>query len=106
MIFPERDILEIIVESGELGLITTLAFGGFILLHYFFFQECAVMGKSQVKRLTEIEQLIKKEVRRSQSLPNQPLNIRQLKAKTDEKLELIKLQDEAMKKRKEISKSD
>lgn len=106
MIFPERGMLKVIFENGELGLLTMLAFGALILLHYFLFREYAVMGKLQEKRLTEMEQLIKKEVHRSQSFSNQPLEISQLNAKTDEKLELIKLQVEAMKKREEMSNSD
>lgn len=99
-------MLKVIFENGELGLLTLLAFGALILLHYLLFREYAVMGKSQEKRLIEMEQLVKKEIHRSQSLSNQPLEISQLKAETDEKLELIKLQVEAMKKREEISKSD
>lgn len=106
LIFPERDMLRVIIENGESGLLTLLALGALILMHYFLFREYAVMEKLQEKRLTEMEQLIKKEIHRSQSSSVQALEISQLKEKTDEKIELIKLQVEAMRKREEMSKSD
>jgi hypothetical protein len=99
-------MLKVIFENGEFGILALLALAALILLHYFLFREYAVQGKIQRKRLIDMEQLVKLEIQRSQVHSTEAFEIGQMKAKTNEKLELIKLQVEAMKKREEMSKSD
>lgn len=89
-------MLGLLVENGFLGLLTILVVGSLILLHYLLFKEYALQKKIQIQRLKDFEKLVNMEINRSQSLSNSVSKLQEMKEKTDEKLEVIKLQVEAI----------
>lgn len=85
------------VENGVFGILAILVVGSLILLHYLLFKEYARQEKIQIQRLKDFEKLVNLEINRSQSLSGSSGQLREIKEKTDEKLEVIKLQVEGMK---------
>ncbi|MFN3999908.1 hypothetical protein [Algoriphagus sp.] len=85
------------VEYGVLGILAILVVGSLILLHYLLFREYARQEKIQIQRLKDFEKLVNLEINRSQSLSNSFGQLREIKEKTDEKLEVINLQVQGMK---------
>ena len=75
-----------------------LVLGGIVLLHYLLFREYIHQVKIQGKRLMEMEGLVQNEIRRSKGLSNQVGELSQIKEKTQDQLDLIKLQVKAVKK--------
>ncbi|WP_339870073.1 hypothetical protein [uncultured Algoriphagus sp.] len=87
-----------IFENHLLGILVLLVLGSIILLHYLLFREYIRQDRIQVKRMREMEGLVQTEIKRSQGLSNQVGELSQIKEKTQEQLDLIKLQVEAVKK--------
>ncbi|MFC5626330.1 hypothetical protein [Algoriphagus winogradskyi] len=87
-----------IFENHLLSLLVLLVLGSIVLLHYLLFREYRRQDKIQNKRLQEMEGLVQNEIKRSQGLSNQVGELSQIKEKTQEQLDLIKLQVEAVKK--------
>ena len=87
-----------IFENHLLGILVLLVLGSIVLLHYLLVREYIRQDKIQRKRLVEMECLVQKEIRRSQGLSNQVGELSQIKEKTQDQLDLIKLQVEAVKK--------
>jgi hypothetical protein len=75
--------------------------GSIALLHYLLFREYIRQDRIQSKRLKEMEGLVQTEIKRSQGLSNQVGQLSQIKEKTQNQLDLIKLQVEAVKKQSE-----
>ncbi|RAI95415.1 hypothetical protein [Algoriphagus yeomjeoni] len=88
-----------IFEDNVLGILVLLVLGSIALLHYLLFKEYTMQDKLQNKRLEEMEGLVQHEIRRSQGLSNQVGELTQIKEKTQEQLDLIKLQVEAIDKK-------
>lgn len=86
-----------IFDNHLQGILVLLVLGSIALLHYLLFREYVRQDKIQSKRLIEMEGLVKKEIKRSQGLSNQVGELSQIKEKTQEQLDLIKLQVEAVK---------
>ncbi|SFA71653.1 hypothetical protein SAMN04489723_10125 [Algoriphagus aquimarinus] len=87
-----------IFENHLLGILVLLVLGSIALLHYLLFREYIHQDKLQSKRLKDMEGLVQTEIKRSLSLSNQVGELSQIKQKTQEQLDLIKLQVEAVKK--------
>lgn len=87
-----------IFENYLLGILALLVLGSIALLHYLLFREYIRQDRIQVRRLREMEGLVQTEIKRSQGLSNQVGELSQIKEKTQEQLEMIKLQVEAVKK--------
>ncbi|TXE14348.1 hypothetical protein [Algoriphagus aquimarinus] len=87
-----------IFENHLLGILALLVLGSIALLHYLLFREYIRQDRIQVRRLREMEGLVQTEIKRSQGLSNQVGELSQIKEKTQEQLEMIKLQVEAVKK--------
>lgn len=84
-------------ESGTLGILAILVVLGVVLLHYLLFKEYLRQEKIQVKRIKDLEKLVNIEIYRSRTLSGDINHLHEIKSKTDEKLEIIKLQVEGMK---------
>ncbi len=97
---------EMFFEYGGIGILAFLALGSLILLHYLLFREYAFQEKLHQKRLAEMEELVKNEIQKSRSLSQVEFETDQIREKTNEKLEVIKLQVEGMKARESARKSD
>ena len=87
-----------IFENHLLGILVLLVLGSIVLLHYLLVREYIRQDKIQRKRLVEMEGLVQKEIRRSEGLSYQVGELSQIKEKTQDQLDLIKLQVEAVKK--------
>ena len=98
-------MLVINFENGFFGFLAILVIGSLLLLHYLLFREYSRQEKIQSQRLKDFENLVKQEIHRSQSLSNSVFQLKEIKTKTDEKLEVIKLQVEGMKGRETSSKT-
>lgn len=79
-----------------IGLI--LLFGVLGYFYFLIFKEQVRQDLIQRRRLVQLEELVKLEIKRSQTLENQVSTIHQIKTKTEEKLELIRLMLEALRK--------
>lgn len=89
-------MLVINFENGVFGFLAILVIGSLLLLHYLLFREYSRQEKIQSQRLKDFENLVKQEIHRSQSLSNSVFQLKEIKEKTDEKLEVIKLQVEGL----------
>ena len=98
-------MLESGVENEILVLLAILVLGSLILLHFLLFREYVRQEKIQVQRLKDFERLVNLEVNRSDLLLLKVGQLQEIKTKTDEKLELIKLQVEGMKSLEKPTKS-
>ena len=90
-------MLALLVENGVFGILAILVVGSLILLHFLLFKEYTRQEKIQIQRLKDFEKLVNLEIHRSQSLSNSVTKLQEMKEKTDEKLEVIKLLVEGMK---------
>lgn len=88
-----------IFENYTLGILVLMVMGSIVLLHFLLFREYIRQDKIQTKRLKEMEGLVLTEIKRSQGLSNQVGELAEIKEKTQNQLELIKLQVDAMKKK-------
>lgn len=84
-----------------LSILIVLVLGSIVLLHFLLFREYFRQEKIQKKRLEDMEGLVQKEINRSKGLSSQVGKLSQIKEKTQEQLELIKLQIEAVSKKSE-----
>lgn len=84
-------------ENVVFGGLAILVIGSLFLLHYLLFREYAKQEKIQIQRLKDFENLVIQEIQRSQLLVHSVDQLQKIKTKTDEKLEVIKLQVEGMK---------
>ncbi len=89
-------MLALSVENGVFGILAILVVGSLILLHYLLFKEYARQEKIQNQRLKDFQKLVNLEIHRSQSLSNSVYQLQEIKDKTDEKLEVIKIQIKAI----------
>jgi hypothetical protein len=89
-------MLAISFENWVLGLLALLVIGSLFLLHFLLFREYSRQEKIQIQRLEDFENLVKQEIHRSQSLSRTVDQLQEIKTKTDEKLEVIKLQVEGL----------
>lgn len=90
-----------IFENNLLGILVLLVLGSIALLHFLLFREYIRQDCIQSKRLQDMEGLVQTEIKRSQGLSIQVGKLSQIKEKTQEQLDLIKLQVEAVKKKSE-----
>ncbi|OOG74284.1 hypothetical protein [Algoriphagus sp. A40] len=93
-------------ENGAFWILAILVIGCLALLHYLLFREYVEQKKNQIQRYKDFEKLINLEINRSQSLSHAIYQHQDIREKTDEKLEVIKLQVEGMKLREEKGKID
>lgn len=93
-------------ENWGLGMLAILVLGSVVFLHYLLFRAYLRQEKINLRKLRELQNLVNIQINRSYSIASDSFQLQATKAETNEKLELIKLQVEAMKKREEMSKSD
>lgn len=86
-----------IFENQLLGILVPLVLGSIALLHYLLFREYLRQDKIQSKRLKEMENLVQMEIKRSKGLNSQVGKLAAIKEKTQEQLDLIKLQVHSIK---------
>lgn len=86
-----------LLDSYFLSGLTLLVLVSIGLLHFLLFWEYAKQEKLQTKRLQDLENLVRTELLRSKSMNHQNQKLVQINSKTEEQLDLIKLQVEAMK---------
>lgn len=67
-----------------------------VSLHYLLFREYSFQEKIQRKRLNDLEKLVLKEVERSGNLSAGNKSLNEIKGRTQDQLNIIKLQVEAM----------
>ena len=89
-------MLAISFENGVLGLLAILVIGSLFLLHFLLFREYSRQEKLQIQRLKDFENLVNQEIHRSQSLSRSVDQLQKIKTKTEEKLDVIKLQVEGL----------
>lgn len=80
------------VENVVLVMLAILVISGLILLHYLLFREYVHQERVHLRRLNDFENLINQEIYRSQLLSKTADQLCEFESKTDEKLELLKLQ--------------
>ena len=88
-----------IFENNLLGILVLLVLANIALLHFLLFREYMHQDKIQSKRLRHMEGLVQNEIRRSQGLNDQVGTLSQIKESTQEQLDLIKIQVEAIDKK-------
>jgi Tfp pilus assembly protein PilN len=81
-----------IFENHLLSILVLLVLGSVGLLHFLLFREYIRQDKIQSKRLVEMEAFLQTEFKRSLVLNNQKDELSQIKEKSQEQLDLIKLQ--------------
>jgi hypothetical protein len=86
-----------LLETYFLNGLTLLVLVSMGLLHFLLFREYSKQEKLQSKRLQDLENLVTAELFRSKSMSIQNRSLDQIKAKTQEQLDLIKHQVDAMK---------
>ncbi|WBL42296.1 hypothetical protein PBT90_16290 [Algoriphagus halophytocola] len=74
-----------------------LVLGSIALLHFLLFKEYIRQDKIQTKRLKEMESLVQTEILRSKGLNSQVGKLTEIKEKTQQQLDLIKLQVQSIK---------
>jgi hypothetical protein len=90
-------MLETSIDNGIFGILAILLICSLLLLHYLLFREYVHQERIHIRRLKAFENLIVQEIHRSQSLSKSVEQLRETESKTDEKLQLVKLQVEGMK---------
>lgn len=90
-------MLEKSIENGIFGILAISLIFSLLLLHYLLFREYVLQERIYIRRLKAFENLINQEIHRSQILSKSVDQLREIESKTDEKLEVIKLQVEGMK---------
>jgi len=86
-----------LLETYFLNGLTLLVLVSIGLLHFLLFREYFKHETLHLKRLQDLENLVTAELFRSRSMNLQNHKLDQIKSKTQEQLDLIKLQVEAMK---------
>lgn len=86
-----------LLETYFLSGLTLLVLVSIGLLHFLLFREYFKQEKLQSKRLQDLENLVIAELFRSKSMSIQNRSLDQITAKTQEQLDLIKHQVDAMK---------
>ncbi|WP_075350228.1 hypothetical protein [Algoriphagus marinus] len=86
-----------LLETYFLSGLTLLVLVSIGLLHFLLFREYFKQEKLQSKRLQDLENLVIAELFRSKAMSIQNRSLDQIKAKTQEQLDLIKHQVDAMK---------
>jgi hypothetical protein len=90
-------MLLFLLDSYFLSGLTLLVLVSIGLLHFLLFREYVKQEQLQSQRLQDLEKLVTAELFRSKSMDYQNQKLDQIKAKTQEQLDLIKLQVDAMK---------
>lgn len=85
-------MLESGLENEMLGLLAILVIVSLFLLHFLLFKEYSRQKRIQIKRLNDFEKLVNLEIQRSQALSSSLGRLQEMKDRTDEKLQIIKLQ--------------
>jgi hypothetical protein len=82
----------LLLQNGTLGFLAILALGCLSVLHFLLFREYYQQEKVQIRRLKELEYLVNLEISRSQSASKTLEELQEIKEKTNDQLEVIKLQ--------------
>lgn len=90
-------MLSFIFDHFILTFLTVFVLASILGLHYLLFKEYRREEKIQTRRLQDMEHLVTIEVNRSKALSYQNDKLSEIKSKTQERLEVIKLQVEALK---------
>ncbi|WP_157359852.1 hypothetical protein [Algoriphagus mannitolivorans] len=85
-------------ESVGLLVLATLALGLFLFFHFLLFKEYLKTKRIHFQKITQLENLIQQELDRSKAQFSAEKQIHRIKAETDEKLGLIKILLELMRK--------
>ncbi|SDC74329.1 hypothetical protein SAMN04488104_100519 [Algoriphagus faecimaris] len=85
-------MVDFVFEPQLLKLLVLLILVTLLSLHFLLFREYARQEKVQRKRLLDLEKIVQTEIKRSGDLLQNNLSLSELKIKTQEKLDLIKLQ--------------
>lgn len=83
-------------ENYLLSILVLLVLGSILLLHFLLFREYIFQERIQSKRLKKMEDLVQTEIQRSKGLNDQDGKLSQIKEKTQDQLDLIKLQVESI----------
>lgn len=83
-------------DNGILGILAILVVSSLILFHFLLFKEYSRQEKIQIQRLKDFEKLVNLEIYRSNLLSKKVGQLQKIKTKTEEKLEVIKLQIKAI----------
>jgi hypothetical protein len=89
-------MLEFILSDLTLGILIFSVVISLVSLHFLLFREYSVQERIQRKRLKDLEKLVLKEVERSENLSEGNKSLNEIKGRTQEQLNIIKLQVEAM----------
>lgn len=85
-----------ILGSYFLSGLALLVLLSIVMLLFLLYKEYLRQEKNQLKRLRELEYLVFLESQRSKSITSQNESLEEIKSKTQEQLDLIKLQVKAM----------
>ena len=94
-------MIDSLVENGGLLLLGFAAALGALILHFLLFREYLKQDKFHQARIVHLQNLVEVELARSRQFSDQIDFLGKQKEQTQDQLELIKLQVEAMKKRGE-----
>lgn len=89
-------MLQFIFSDLTLSILIFSVVISLVSLHYLLFREYSVQEKIQRKRLKDLEKLVLKEVERSENLSSGNKSLNEIKGRTQDQLNIIKLQVEAM----------
>jgi hypothetical protein len=84
------------IDESTFGILAILVVGSVLVLHFLLFREYFRQEKINLQKLKELENQVKLEIDRSRTALRKEAELQGLKEKTDEKLEVIKLQVGAM----------
>ena len=87
-----------ILENGGLVILAFAVVVGVLILHFLLFREYQKEDKFHKARIAGLQRLVELELERSRHFSNQIDFLGKQKAQTQDQLDLIKLQVEAMKK--------
>lgn len=89
-------MVDFVFEPFYSKLLIFLVLGSILGIHILLFREYVRQEKVQRKRLNDLEKIVQIEIKKSGQLLQGNLSLSELKSKTQEKLDLIKLQLEAL----------
>lgn len=90
-------MLQPVLENGGVELLVLLVLVAIAILHILLFREYMHQDKIQKERLKAMEKLVNSELFRSKSLTIQVKKLASIKERTQDQLDLIKLEVEAIK---------
>ena len=93
----EEFMLQPVLENGGVELLVLLVLVAIAILHILLFREYLYQDKIQKERLKAMEKLVNSELFRSKSLTIQVDKLASIKERTQDQLDLIKLELEAIK---------